>query len=179
MPPDDEAVTDLVLVDAGDREVGRSEKLAAHQAPGALHRAFSVMLLDDENRLVLQRRASSKYHFAGLWANSCCGHPEPGAETESSAAQRTFEELGVRPDGLRPCGAFTYTARDETSGLVENEYDHVFLGRFTGELKPDPADVEDTRAVALDTLAAEMRETPEAFSPWLPGVVAQLRPHLA
>jgi isopentenyl-diphosphate delta-isomerase len=171
-------VTELVLVDAGDREIGRSEKLAAHQAPGTLHRAFSVMLLDGENRLVLQRRASSKYHFAGLWANSCCGHPEPGADLETAAAQRTFEEIGFRPLDLRPCGTFTYTARDEGSGLVEHEYDHVFLGRLTGDLNPDPAEVEETRAVSLTDLETELSDEPGRFSPWLPGVVAQLKPYL-
>jgi isopentenyl-diphosphate Delta-isomerase len=171
-------MADLVLVDRRDREIGRSEKLAAHQAPGTLHRAFSVMLLDDDGRLVLQRRARSKYHFAGLWANSCCGHPEPGADPEAAAAQRTFEELGVRPHDLRPCGAFTYQARDEGSGLVEHEYDHVFLGRYTGALNPDPAEVDETRALTLETLESELRAEPGRFSPWLPGVVAQLKPHL-
>ena len=175
----DDAMTELVLVDTDDREIGSSEKLAAHVAPGSLHRAFSVMLLDDAGEFVLQRRASTKYHFAGLWTNSCCGHPEPGAGTAEAAARRTFEELGVRPRDLRPCGTFTYTATDRTSGLVENEYDHVFLGRFDGPLSPDPAEVDEVRSVSFTALAAEFASQPERFTPWLGDVLDRLRPEVA
>ena len=51
--------------------VGAGEKQAVHSA-GLLHRAFSVFLLDPRGRLLLQRRAISKYHFAGRWSNACC-----------------------------------------------------------------------------------------------------------
>ena len=64
----------VVLVDHDDREVGVEEKLRAHER-GVLHRAFSVFILDDHGRVLLQRRAARKYHSAGLWTNSCCGEP--------------------------------------------------------------------------------------------------------
>ena len=40
-----------------------------------LHRAFSVFLFDDRNKLLLQQRASSKITFPSLWTNTCCSHP--------------------------------------------------------------------------------------------------------
>ena len=55
----------VVLVDDGGREVGLAEKLAAHRGAGQLHLAFSVYLFDAEGRLLLQKRAAGKYHFAG------------------------------------------------------------------------------------------------------------------
>ena len=77
----------VVLVDSSDREVGTEEKLAAHQR-GVLHRAFSVFVFDPSGRLLLQRRAAIKYHSAGLWSNSCCGHPSPGEKTIDAAGRR-------------------------------------------------------------------------------------------
>ncbi|MET9933122.1 NUDIX domain-containing protein, partial [Streptomyces sp. NPDC006324] len=68
----------LELVDEDGRTIGTAEKLTAHQAPGQLHRAFSVFLFDETGRLLLQRRALGKYHSPGVWSNTCCGHPYPG-----------------------------------------------------------------------------------------------------
>lgn len=169
---------EIVYVDVRDRPVGVATKLAAHAAPGRLHRAFSVMLADADGRLVLQRRADAKYHFGGLWANSCCGHPGPDDVTSEAAARRTFEELGVRPDGLVPCGSFVYEARDEASGLVEHELDHVYLGRLDAEPAPDPAEVSSVRRVTPHDLTAELATAPETFVPWLPQVLAAVLPEL-
>ncbi len=63
------------LVDPTGRAIGTSGKLDAHAAPGHLHRAVSVFLLDRSDRLLVQRRAAGKYHSGGLWRNTCCGHP--------------------------------------------------------------------------------------------------------
>jgi isopentenyl-diphosphate Delta-isomerase len=158
---------EIVCVDPEDRVVGVTSKLAAHTFPGRLHRAFSVMLVDDAGRLLLQRRALTKYHFAGLWANSCCGHPRPGEDPAAAAARRTFEELGVRPSSLVPCGSFRYEAHDPASGLAERELDHVFLGTYTTPPAPDAAEVAEVRLVTASDLATELQESPPRFAPWL------------
>ncbi|PXX22045.1 isopentenyl-diphosphate delta-isomerase [Burkholderia pyrrocinia] len=68
----------LILVDADDRPVGVCEKMRAHRE-GLLHRAFSIFVFDSAGRLMLQQRAPGKYHSGGLWSNTYCGHPRPGA----------------------------------------------------------------------------------------------------
>ena len=85
---------DIVLVDADDRAIGVAPRRTVHLL-GLRHRAFSILLTDDIGRLLLQRRAASKYHSGGLWANSCCGHPRPGEPVHDAAARRVYEELGV------------------------------------------------------------------------------------
>ena len=63
---------DLVtLVDRDDNVVGAEEKIRAHRE-GKLHRAFSVFVFDEGRRLLIQRRATGKYHSGGLWTNTCC-----------------------------------------------------------------------------------------------------------
>ena len=64
----------VVLVDINDNKLGLMEKLEAHRK-GLLHRAFSVFILDEKKRLLLQKRALNKYHSPGLWTNTCCSHP--------------------------------------------------------------------------------------------------------
>ncbi len=90
----------VVIVDADDTPTGVMDKLAAHRNGGALHRAVSACLVDDRGRVLLQRRALAKYHFAGRWSNTCCTHPRPGEEPGVAIARRLGEELGVEAHGL-------------------------------------------------------------------------------
>ncbi|MFE2015419.1 isopentenyl-diphosphate Delta-isomerase [Streptomyces sp. NPDC059491] len=164
----------LELVDEEGRTIGTAEKLAAHQAPGRLHRAFSVFLFDEEGRLLLQRRALGKYHSPGVWSNTCCGHPYPGEAPFAAAARRTFEELGVSPTLLAEAGTVRYNHPDPASGLVEQEFNHLFVGLVQAEPRPDPEEIEDTAFVT----AAELTERHAAapFSAWFMTVLDAARP---
>lgn len=156
---------EVILVDAGGREVGRMGKRAAHEGGGKLHRAFSVFLFDGEGRWLLQRRAEGKYHFPGLWSNACCSHPAPGEGVMAAAVRRVGEELGTR-GVLREAFQFTYRARSEATGLTEYEYDHVLVGGYCGEVRPDPGEVSAIRLVGTEALRAELVGHPERFTPW-------------
>src|ERR1700759_904683 len=84
------------LVYAGGVSGGWAIVDEAHQAPGQLHRAFSVFLRDPRGRVLLQQRAAVKTRFPLRWANTTCGHPEPGEDLAESAARRMAEEIGAR-----------------------------------------------------------------------------------
>ncbi len=158
------AAEQLILVDADDRELGVGEKMQVHRA-GALHRAFSVFVFDGRGRLLMQRRAADKYHSAGLWSNTACGHPRPGEETREAARRRLREEMGFDCE-LR--SAFEFVYRAELDGaLVEHEYDHVFVGTHDAEPAPDPAEVEEWRWVSMNELRRGLNEEPESYSYWL------------
>ena len=130
----------VVLVDPAGAVLGQAPKLAAHQAPGHLHLAFSVVLYDADGGVLLQQRAADKYHFPLYWANACCSHPGPGEDIAESAERRVHEELGLTA-ALSFAGTFVYRATDPGSGLVEHELDHVFVGEMTAVAEPDPAEV--------------------------------------
>jgi isopentenyl-diphosphate Delta-isomerase len=158
----------VVLVDSDDRPIGEARKLFAHQL-GALHRAVSVLLTDGDDRVLLQLRAPEKYHSAGLWANSACGHPRPGERAADAAVRRLESELGVYC-ALDPVGRFEYRA-ELSNGLIEHEVDHVFVGRFVGAPVPDPAEVAAWKWVGLDALRADLAARPERYAPWLEAVL--------
>ncbi len=154
----------LELVDEAGVTIGTAEKLSAHLPPGRLHRAFSVFLFDDAGRLLLQRRALGKYHSPGVWSNTCCGHPYPGEPPFVAAARRTAEELGVTPALLQEAGTVRYNHPDPRSGLVEQEYNHLFVGLVRDTLRPDPAEVAETSFVTPGELA-RLREA-ATLSAW-------------
>ncbi|MEU2895767.1 isopentenyl-diphosphate Delta-isomerase [Streptomyces sp. NPDC088106] len=164
----------LELVDEDGVTIGTAEKLAAHQPPGQLHRAFSVFLFDERGRLLLQRRALGKYHSPGVWSNTCCGHPYPGEAPFAAAARRTFEELGVSPSLLAEAGTVRYNHPDPASGLVEQEYNHLFVGMVQSPLRPDPEEVASTAFVTPAELAE--RHARDSYSAWFMTVLDAARP---
>jgi isopentenyl-diphosphate delta-isomerase len=112
----------VVLVDEFDKETGVIDKLEAHEK-GLLHRAFSVLIFNDKNELLLQKRASCKYHSAGLWTNTCCSHPAPGELTLDAANRRLFEEMGLKTL-LYHKHSFIYKTKFDNN-ITEYELDHV------------------------------------------------------
>jgi isopentenyl-diphosphate delta-isomerase len=157
----------VVLVDRHDREVGISEKVAAHEPPGLLHRAFSVFLFRSDGSLLLQRRAIEKYHFAGRWSNSCCGHPRPGCDLIAEARRRTREELGLECE-LAVAGSTMYRAVDDDSGRVEEEFDYVLVGLTDG--MPSPA-VDEICSISYEhpaVVVQAVQREPRCYTPWLP-----------
>ncbi|ARP73265.1 isopentenyl-diphosphate Delta-isomerase [Streptomyces pluripotens] len=164
----------LELVDEKGVTTGTAEKLAAHQPPGQLHRAFSVFLFDEQGRLLLQQRALGKYHSPGVWSNTCCGHPYPGEAPFAAAARRTHEELGVSPSLLAEAGTVRYNHPDPVSGLVEQEYNHLFVGLVQAPLAPDPEEIASTAFVTAAELGERHGRDP--FSTWFMTVLDAARP---
>lgn len=166
----------LILVDGRNRATGRAEKWTVHRE-GLLHRAFSIFLVDDRGRLLLQRRSRAKYHSAGLWANSCCGHPRPGERTHAAARRRLREELGATAT-LR----LGFRARYRTelaNGLIENEIVHVFFGRAperAAAIAPNPDEVAEIGWMTLAELERDVVRRPRRYAYWLR---YYLRKHLA
>ena len=65
----------VIIIDLDDAQIGSMSKVQSHLGEGTLHRAFSVLLFNSDNKLLIQKRAASKITFPSLWANSCCSHP--------------------------------------------------------------------------------------------------------
>jgi isopentenyl-diphosphate Delta-isomerase len=157
----------VLLVKSDGSVVGETSKLAAHEAPGQLHLAFSVVLYRPDGRTLLQQRALSKYHFPGAWANACCSHPSPGDELVASGESRVREELGI-DCALEDIGSIIYKATCHHSGLVEYELDHVLVGVIDEEPRPDSSEVH---AVRWEDPRSVLQQLPEAAAPWLRPVI--------
>jgi len=154
----------VILVDENDKKIGEEDKLAAH-IKGKLHRAFSVLIFNSAGCLLLQKRAKTKYHTPGLWANTCCSHPRPGEIILNAAERRLKEEMGFSC-GLDEKFHFIYRAEFD-NGLIEYELDHVFVGKYDGKVLPDPREADEFKWVALEDLKKALRESPHEYVPWL------------
>ncbi|MGO4908997.1 isopentenyl-diphosphate Delta-isomerase [Pseudorhodobacter sp. W20_MBD10_FR17] len=142
------------------------EKLAVHQR-GLRHKAVSVFVLAGD-KLLIQQRASDKYHTPNLWANTCCTHPHWDEADTICAYRRLGDELGIEGLSLRAVGEVRYRA-NVGNGLTEDEVVAVFVAEAGAELAMslNPDEVQAVRWVSVDALLHEIVQTPEAFTPWL------------
>lgn len=142
------------------------EKRAAHQL-GLRHPAVSVFVIRDGATLI-QRRALSKYHTPGLWANTCCTHPSWDEDPLHCATRRLKEELGITGLELIHRGQVEYRA-DVGGGLTEHEVVEVFVAQAGADmpLALNPDEVMETRWIKAADLATAIAENPDTFTPWL------------
>lgn len=154
----------IIEVDENDTEIGKIEKLEAHQK-GVLHRAFSVFIFNSKNELLLQKRAASKYHSGGLWTNTCCSHPNFGEKMEDAIQRKLFQEMGLTCETQFQ---FHFIYKTEfQNGLIENELDHVYFG-ITNDLPQLNLDeAEDWKYISLTELDKEINLSPNHFTFWL------------
>ena len=142
------------------------EKLAAHQR-GLRHLAVSVFVMR-RGAVLVQQRALCKYHTPGLWANTCCTHPEWDEDPLACAHRRLDEELGITGLTLDHRGEVEYRA-DVGNGLIEHEVVQVYVAEASDDmpLTPNPDEVMATDFLDIVALRAAIAKTPEQFTPWL------------
>jgi isopentenyl-diphosphate delta-isomerase len=167
-------MTEVILVNEADEAIGTMEKMQAHRE-GVLHRAFSVILRNSKNEILLQQRAFSKYHSGGLWTNTCCSHPAPGEDILSAAKRRLVEELGIQCEQLELKYSFIYKAALDNE-LTEHELDHVVLGTFDGPIDLNKEEVESIEYVTSEELNKRMKAHPEDFTVWFKAIYEELYP---
>ncbi len=153
----------VILVDETDQEIGVMEKLQAHQL-GLLHRAFSVFIFNDKQELLLQQRALSKYHSAGLWANACCSHQRPHETTIDAANRRLFEEMGLACD-LKIYTSFIYKTPFD-NGLTEHEFDYILIGESNTNPVINRNEVESYKWVSKAEVLADVKLNPNVYTSW-------------
>ena len=154
----------ILLVDKNNNVIGKEEKLKTHRE-GKLHRAFSIFVFNSKGELLLQRRARTKYHSAGLWTNTCCSHQRPEETLEQALHRRLKEEMGFDCE-VKEMFTFTYKV-NFGNGLFEHEYDHVFFGKFDDEPTPNPEEVDEWKWINLEELKNDIQKNPGSYTYWL------------
>jgi isopentenyl-diphosphate delta-isomerase len=153
----------IILVDQNDAQVGAMGKLATHEK-GLLHRGFSIIVKNDKGEIMLQKRARGKYHSGGLWTNTCCGHPKDTEDLTSAVHRRLKEEMGFDCK-LKEILTFIYEVNLD-KGLKENEFLHVFLGKYNNAPALNPEEADDWQWITMEDLKADIAQNPNKYTYW-------------
>jgi len=138
------ASQDVIAVDADDNEQGLVNRLDAHTGDGVRHRAFTSLVFDEDDRILLAQRAADKRLWGTWWDGTVASHPRDGETQEEATRQRLDDELGITPDqydDLRVTDRFEYKRYFENAG-VEHEVCAVLQATLHDtELDPNPEEV--------------------------------------
>jgi isopentenyl-diphosphate delta-isomerase len=193
---------ELILTDTKDNVVGHCAKATAHLVSEnlPLHRAFSVFLFDQQNRLLLQQRSAAKVTFPLLWTNTCCSHPlfnsvecnlsDPVTGVKLAALRKLEQELGIfglKTEDLVYLTRIQYRAVCRSSpAWGEHEIDYILLVRkaiapddssAVGlKIQPNLNEVAAVKTVSLDELLEILHTRPETLTPWFHLIARKLLP---
>lgn len=162
----------VVLVDEQCHELGLMGKMEAHEK-GVLHKAISVLIYNTTGQMLVTQRAPGKYHWPGIWSNTCCSHPRHAESFSAAAHRRLREETGIETP-LEELFSFVYRAQDEQTGLIEHEYDVVFRGVYDGACAMNPEEIGDYKWYTVDELKKEIQQQPEKFSFWFKVILEEM-----
>lgn len=166
---------EVILVDTSDNPIGTMPKMEAHEK-AALHRAFSVFIINKEGQLMLQQRAFHKYHSPGLWTNTCCSHQRLGETNLEAGARRLQEEMGFETP-LEELFSFIYKAPFD-NGLTEHELDHILLGYYDAVPEINEEEVASWKWMDLEQVAEEKKTKPENYTVWFKIIFDRFYKHI-
>ena len=165
----------VILVDKHDNQLGLMEKIEAHKK-AVLHRAFSVFIFNSENELMLQQRASNKYHSPNLWTNTCCSHQRSGESNIQAGTRRLYEEMGFTTP-LKEITSFIYKAPFD-NGLTEHELDHIMVGYYNEDPVINSAEVEDWKWMKIEDVKNDISLNPDLYTAWFKIIFKNFYNHL-
>jgi isopentenyl-diphosphate delta-isomerase len=93
-------------------------------------------------------------------------------DTLEAAHRRLREEMGF-DCALEEAFSFVYKVR-LADGCFEHEYDHVFTGRFDGEPRPDPSEVQNWKWISVGDLRNDISRSPDRYTAWLALSIARV-----
>ncbi len=165
----------VILVNQLDEQIGTMPKMEAHEN-AMLHRAFSVFVMNDQGKIMLQQRAADKYHSPLLWTNTCCSHQLLGETNIEAGKRRLQEEMGFVTE-LRELFSFIYKASFD-NGLTEHEFDHVMIGSFNEDPKVDPDEVADWKWMSPSDIKNDILKRPSEYTVWFKIIFEKFHEHI-
>ncbi len=78
------------------KHLGTKEKTVCHSSnPGFYHKPVWIWIINDNNEILVQKRAATKKKSPNKWDMPSAGHVVAGETVLEGAIRETFEELGV------------------------------------------------------------------------------------
>jgi len=149
------ASQDVIAVDADDNEQGLVNRLDAHTGDGVRHRAFTSLVFDEDDRILLAQRAADKRLWGTWWDGTVASHPRDGETQEEATRQRLDDELGITPDqydDLRVTDRFEYKRYFENAGLEHEVCAVLQCTLHDTDVDPNPEEVEGLMWVPYERL---------------------------
>jgi len=139
------------VVDINDQVIGQATRKECNSNPDLIHRAVFVLIYNDQNQILWQKRSLTKDVGPGQWVTSASGHVGAGDDYEEAARREVQEELGIDAP-LEYLGKFLYRYPNE------NEYSAIFKARLNGPFHFNREEISDVRFMTVEEILKKDKE---------------------
>lgn len=127
----------LAVVDRHDQVITHRPRHEIH-ALGLRHRAVHILVYNDQQQMLLQKRSMNKDLNKGLWDSSAAGHVDQGENYDSCAPRELQEELKVT-------GVLTPLFKLEPTPALGMEFIQVYRCRHNGPFQFARDEIDEIR----------------------------------
>ncbi|MBU2592613.1 MAG: NUDIX domain-containing protein [Patescibacteria group bacterium] len=117
--PQEELLTE---VNSNNEVIGSISREVAHNSPDKIYRTIFVVVKDKTNKILLQKRSSTKDLYPDCWDLSVGGHVNYGKSYLETAVKELEEELGI----VTPAKELKFVGEVLVKLPTSNEFFHVF-----------------------------------------------------
>jgi len=146
----------------------KNEELIYKKKDGQkIHGLLSVNpVFDDNNNVLLQKRAQSKMLWPLYWEATCSSHPRENETYEESGTRRLKEELRINAD-LKLIDKFYYQSFYKDIG-AEHEICATLVGSYNEkQIDFNKDEVADLKWIKINELKKELSQNSNNYAPWL------------
>lgn len=86
----------LTETDSSNKIIGPISRKIAHNSPEKYYRTIYILVFNDRNEILLQKRSSTKDLYPDCWDLSVGGHVDYNSTYEATAIKELEEELGIK-----------------------------------------------------------------------------------
>ncbi len=154
-------MANIQFVDINDDPIGGGTKEEAYEG-GIRRRVIRVFLQNSNGEVLMQRRGDAVSSGPGLWDDSVAGHVDEGEGWRDAAIREMKEELGVT--GVELTEVAYFYKEDTVDPIGWKGFQRIYIGKYHGEINPDPVEVAETKWIHPKELDTWIAEEPEKFS---------------
>ena len=140
----------LTQVDYKNQIIGKISRSIAHNSPDKFYRTIYVIVKDRQNKILLQKRSSTKDLYPNCWDLSVGGHVEYGDSYLQTAVRELHEELGIKTseDKLNLKG--DVLVKLPNSNEFFNVFEYILEPNDTIKLSAD--EIDDSKWILIEEL---------------------------
>ena len=156
------------ILDEKGNKTGEVKTRDEAHAKGLWHKTVHAWILNDQNQLLIQKRAASKKTNPNKWTVSMAGHIKCGDDSITTCIKEMREELGLKliESDFELLFNITQNADLHNKKYLNNEHQGVYLIRQTidiSKLKLQKEEVADIRFISINDLKQKVREKDPDF----------------
>lgn len=115
------------IVDENNELTGDTVDRKEVHKKGLWHREVAILILNEKNEFLIQKRASTKKLAPNMWSLTA-GHIESGETIEKAVLRETEEELGIKNLNIKNFKFICVEKCNSTSGnIINNHFKYIYL----------------------------------------------------